>query len=509
MARILLIMGASPARAALESALRDAGQSPIEPGGPWGAETASDAFVSLIARANPDVILIGSEPNLEYACARSENLADDPRTRHVPALVCTASSPTGAEATQVLAAGARDVIALTDPPELIAARIDNMARLNHLRRVFRVHHDALQARNQELDRIFETVATGLAIADQVGNVVRMNPSAFDILGARERHFATRRPVGAGTPSTVADRADHPLHRAAIRGERVRGERFVLLDERTGGDRVLVVDAEPIINEAGDRLGGVAVFRDETESIRLQENLRAKANELAQRTEEMEAFVYTASHDMKSPLWTIKRYAAMIAEEHGDTLPGDVRHILSRVEINASRLGSLVDDLVRVVKVGKMELMLEPVALDFPVREALRGLDAAVRQADARVVLEPALPTVLADPDRLVDLFTNLIGNAIKYRASDRPCTVTIGGTSHGATAHLWVRDNGIGVPEDQFERIFGLFQRLHTRDQIEGSGLGLAIVQRVVDRHGGRVWVESVFGEGSTFHVELPVPEAD
>ena len=101
-----------------------------------------------------------------------------------------------------------------------------------------------------------------------------------------------------------------------------------------------------------------------------------------------------------------------------------------------------------------------------------------------------------------------IGNAIKYRASNRPCAVTIGGTSNGATAHLWVRDNGIGVPEDQFERIFGLFQRLHTRDQIEGSGLGLAIVQRIVDRHGGRVWVESTLGEGSTFHVELPVPGA-
>jgi|GEM_PF-3002219 len=508
MARILLMMGASPARVALEAALRDAGQSPIEPSAPWTVDTPPDAFVALVARANPDVILIGAEPDLEHACARSEDLADDPSTRHVPALVCTASLPTGAEATQVLAAGARDVISLADPPVLIAARIDNMARLNHLRRVFRVHHDALQARNQELDRIFETVATGLAIADQGGNVVRMNPSAFDILGARERHFATRTPVGAGTPSTVADRTDHPLHRAAICGERVRGERFVLLDERTGGDRVLVVDAEPIVNEVGDRLGGVAVFRDETESIRLQETLRAKATELAQRTEEMEAFVYTASHDMKSPLWTIKRYAAMIAEEHGDTLPEDVRHILTRIEINATRLGSLVDDLVRVVKVGKMELMLEPVALEYPVREALRGLDAAVRQADARVVLEPALPTVLADPDRLVDLFTNLIGNAIKYRATDRPCTVTIGGTSNGATAHVWVRDNGIGVPDDQFERIFGLFQRLHTRDQIEGSGLGLAIVQRIVDRHGGRVWVESTLGEGSTFHVELPVPEA-
>jgi PAS domain S-box-containing protein len=506
MARILLLMGPTPGRVTVVAALREAGQTPLEPPESWLKSTDTQSLVAIVEKAAPDVVVLGADPDLNRACERCEQLMDDERTRAIPTLVCVARTPSESQTTQILAAGARDVLSLSDPPALVSARIDNMARLNHLRRVFRVHHDALQARNQELDRVFETVASGLAIADSGGNVVRMNSSAFEILGARERHFATRTRPGGAAASTVADREDHPLHRAAMRGERVRGERFVLLDERTGGDRVLVVDAEPIVSEEGDRLGGVAVFRDETESIRLQETLREKAAELAQRTEEMEAFVYTASHDMKSPLWTIRRYAAMIVEDHGDALPEDVRHILSRVEVNATRLGSLVDDLVRVVKVGKMELMLEPVPADQPVRDALRGLDAAIRQADARIVVQSDMPTLLVDPDRMVDLFVNLIGNAIKYRAPERPCTVEVGGETSPEGAHIWVRDNGIGVPEDQFDRIFGLFQRLHTRDQIEGSGLGLAIVKRIAERHGGRVWVESVLGEGSTFHVQLPVP---
>lgn len=503
MARILLLMDHGVDRVKVVTALRDAGQSPIDPAPGWDAPAR---LVQAVERATPDVVVIGCQADLEAACARCELLMEGDTTRYLPTMIAIPHHPSETEAIRVFAAGARDLVSLSDPMNLVSARIDNMARLNYLRRTFRKHHDALTARNEELDRIFETVTSGLAIVDERGRVVRMNARGREILGAQVGRFGLDDP----TPATTATGGrEHPILRAAVRGESVRGQRVELSSGRTGGERVLVVDAEPLFGEYGQRLGGLVVFRDETDSIRMQETLRGKAQELAQRTEEMEAFVYTASHDMKSPLWTIRRYAAMILEDQGEALGEEAHHFLERIEVNAARLGRLVEDLVRVVKVGKMELFLEPVAVDRPAREALRNLDAAVRQSGARVELPSELPAVLADPDRLVDLFENLIGNAIKYRRPEVPCVVSVRAVVEGENVHIQVQDNGMGIPEDQFERIFGLFQRLHTRDQIEGSGLGLAIVQRVVERHGGRIWVVSSLGEGSTFHVVLPAAPAN
>jgi signal transduction histidine kinase len=489
MARILLLMDHGVDRVKVVTALRDAGQSPIDPAPGWDAP---GRLVQAVERAAPDVVIIGCQADLDAACARCELLMEGEHTRYVPTLIALPRHPTEVEAIRIFAAGARDLVSLADPMNLVSARIDNMARLNYLRRTFRKHHDALTARNEELDRIFETVTTGLAIVDERGRIVRMNARGREILGPHVGAFG------------LDDAREHPIHRAALKGESVRGQRVELAAARTGGERVLIVDAEPLFGEYGQRLGGLVVFRDETDAIRMQETLRGKAQELAQRTEEMEAFVYTASHDMKSPLWTIRRYAAMIIEDQGEVIGDEARHFLERIEVNAARLGRLVEDLVRVVKVGKMELFLEPIPVDRPAREALRNLDAAVRQSGAVVDLPTGLPAVLADPDRLVDLFENLLGNAIKYRRSEAPCRISVRAELEGEHVHIQVQDNGLGIPSDQFERIFGLFQRLHTRDQIEGSGLGLAIVQRVVERHGGRIWVASTLGEGSTFHVVLP-----
>jgi len=502
MARILILMDHGVDRVKVVTALREAGQSPIDPAPGWDAPSR---LVQAVERATPDVLVIGCETDLEAACSRCELLMEGDTTRYLPTLVAIPHHPSEAEAIRVFAAGARDLVSLSDPMSLVSARIDNMARLNYLRRTFRKHHDALTARNEELDRIFETVTAGLALVDERGRVVRMNARGREILGAQAGRFGLDEHAPATTPTGGRE---HPIHRAALRGESVRGQRIEFAGARTGGERVLVVDAEPLFGEYGQRLGALVVFRDETDSIRMQETLRCKAQELALRTEEMEAFVYTASHDMKSPLWTIRRYAAMILEDRGETMGEEARHFLERIEVNAARLGDLVEDLVRVVKVGKMELFLEPIGVDRPAREALRNLDAAVRQSGARVDVPSGLPTVLADPDRLVDLFENLIGNAIKYRRPESPCEVTVSAVTEGENVHVQVQDNGLGIPEDQFERIFGLFQRLHTRDQIEGSGLGLAIVQRVVERHGGRIWVVSSLGEGSTFHVLLPAAPA-
>lgn len=223
---------------------------------------------------------------------------------------------------------------------------------------------------------------------------------------------------------------------------------------------------------------------------------------ARRAEEVEAFISAASHDMKSPLRAITRYASLILEDEA-LLSEDARHMITRMQINAERLSDLVGDLIRVVQVGRIDLRAEQCPLREVLVVARRHLQDAISQAGATVEIGESLPTVVGDFDRLVDLFENLIGNAVKYRRPEAPCWVEITALSSEAGAHIAIRDNGRGIPRDELERVFGMFYRGHHRS-VEGSGLGLAIVRRIAERHGGRVWAESVEGEGSTFHFRLP-----
>jgi signal transduction histidine kinase len=498
MSRILLLMRPGEAHDGLAAALSAAGKTPLDPPADWRDE---GRFVDRVHAAQADVVLVSDDDGLDVAAERCQRLTEAALTRYTPVAMLLGGLPDDATVARALAAGAREVLGLMIPPALLLARIDNLAGLSFLRQTFRKQHDALAARTAELDRVFETVTAGLAIADADAQIVRVNAAGQAMLGGEatsltEPNAAVLRlhlPDGRRLPIQ-----EHPLFKAAVEGESARGRRLLLRRADAAEERVLIVDAEPLHGAYGELAGGLAVFRDETEAIRLQE-------ELALRNEEMEAFVFTASHDMKSPLQTIRRYARLVREEAADVLGPDQVRSLERIEVNADRLGRLVEGLVRVMKVGRMELVFEPCDLGQVVRDALRPLDALIRGAGAQIDVAPGLPVISADHERLVDLFENLIANAVKYRKPDVPCRVEVGWDGVvGDEVHVFVRDNGIGIDPANHERIFGLFQRLHRRDEIEGSGLGLAIVARIAERHGGAVRVESKLGDGATFHVRLP-----
>ncbi len=497
MSRILLLIDPSPARETVTEALRRAEQTPVDAPDGW----KDDAWlVERVAEAEPDVVVLDAEQGLDLALRRCRKLMNARATCFVPAVVVLPDAPDPELVTRVFNAGARDLLWLGEPLDLLGARIDNMARLNYLRRTFRRQNDALAARTAELDQVFETATTGLAIADETGHVIRLNATGRAILGDHaspsDLYQLTRE------DSTRLEDRKHPLRRAVTCGEASSARRYLLPAD--DGDRVIVLEAVPLEAPGGRLTGGLAVFRDDTETWALESSLRDNARDLARRTDEMEAFVYTAAHDMKSPLWMIRRYAETILEDDAG-LAEESRRFLGRVEINAERLGNLVEDLVQVVKVGKLELHLDACDLGAVMRAVLSELDGQIQEAGATVVVADDLPTVFADFDRLLDVFGNLVSNAVKYRRPDVPCRIEIGQLADQRRGHIFVRDNGIGVHDDHHKRIFQLFHRLHTRDQIEGSGLGLAIVTRIVQRHGGRVWVESSPGEGSTFHVHLPL----
>jgi signal transduction histidine kinase len=246
--------------------------------------------------------------------------------------------------------------------------------------------------------------------------------------------------------------------------------------------------------------------------RLLERVRRHAEELEVRVgertaelqaanRELEAFSYSVSHDLRSPLRAIDGYALMLAEDYGPRLDDEGRRLVSVVRQSAATMGQLIEDLLRFAQAGRASLVASPLEVGALVRGVVG--DIAPAYPKARIELG-ALPAAVGDAALLKQVWTNLIVNALKYSANQENSRVEIGGRADGSESIYWVRDNGAGFDMRYADKLFKVFQRLHRPEEFEGTGVGLAIVQRVVMRHGGRVWAEGKPGEGACFYFTLP-----
>ena len=248
---------------------------------------------------------------------------------------------------------------------------------------------------------------------------------------------------------------------------------------------------------------VAISRDVTEMRRADRERERLIHELEVRNAELERFTYTVSHDLKSPLVTIKNFLGFLEMDLAggklERTKRDIDHIASA----ADRMAQMLDELLHLSRTGRVVGRMERVSLSVPVTEAVTLLAGEIGRARARVDLMPDMPVATFDSVRMVEVFQNLIGNAVRFRGSGIP-SVEVGARENGAGEVLcWVRDNGPGIEPRYHEKIFGLFERLDT--DADGTGIGLALVKRIVEGHGGRVWVESEgLDRGSTFFFTLP-----
>lgn len=229
--------------------------------------------------------------------------------------------------------------------------------------------------------------------------------------------------------------------------------------------------------------------------------RARAEDLARSNRELEAFSYTISHDLRAPLRHIDGYARMLQEDAGSQLDAEMRRYLDTISESSRRMGMLIDDLLAYSRLGRKPLD----SIDVDMEELTRRTAHDVA-GDARATVDIGrLPVVKADPVLLRQAWINLLSNAVKYSAQrGADARIEVRGEAGDGTARFRIRDNGVGFDMRYADKLFGVFQRLHSQDEFEGTGVGLAIVRQVVERHGGRVWAEAVPGEGATFHVELP-----
>lgn len=267
-------------------------------------------------------------------------------------------------------------------------------------------------------------------------------------------------------------------------------------------RVFQIHVHPFIDVDGSRLV-LEVGLEITRRKQAEEALSLRTVELERSNSELQEFAYVASHDLQEPLNLISGYLNLLAGEYKGRLDADADEFIDHTIEASQRMKRLIKDLLDYSRVSTKGAAFLPVSLDEALDEALIILRRRISETGATITREQ-LPTVLADRSQLVRLIQNLLSNAIKYHRPGIPPEIHLDARYEGGMWDIGVRDNGIGIDPRHFSRIFVIFQRLHARDHYDGTGVGLSICRKIVERHGGRLWLDSVPGEGSTFHFTLP-----
>ncbi|SEW30180.1 PAS domain-containing sensor histidine kinase [Natrinema salifodinae] len=286
----------------------------------------------------------------------------------------------------------------------------------------------------------------------------------------------------------------PALRAALEGE----DRSV---ELSYAGREWVLHAVPITDTRGDVFAGVTMAHDITERKEYQRKLEETISQLEESNKRLEQFAYAASHDLQEPLRMVSSYLQLIERRYADALDGDGEEFLEFAVDGAERMREMIDGLLAYSRVETQGDPLEPLDLDSLLENVFEDLQLQIEETDAEITVED-LPRVRGDGSQLRQVFQNLLSNAIEYNGDDPP-RIRIDADRRGRKWVISVEDDGIGIDPDDQDRVFDVFQRLHSRDEHPGTGIGLALCQRIVERHGGEIWVDSEPGEGSTFSFTL------
>ncbi|MDY6892793.1 MAG: ATP-binding protein, partial [Chloroflexota bacterium] len=239
-----------------------------------------------------------------------------------------------------------------------------------------------------------------------------------------------------------------------------------------------------------------------EHKRMEKHLMRTLAELERSNAELEQFAYVASHDLQEPLRMVSNYVALLADDYKGALGSDADDFINYVLAGTNRMFSLIDDLLAFSRVRTQGKPFELTNSAAILNNVLENLKVAIANNGA-VVTYDSLPTIMADDSQLAQLFQNLIGNALKFH-SDEPPKIHVSAEEQENDWIFSVQDNGIGIEPEYIDRVFIIFQRLHTQDEYAGTGIGLAVCKRIVERHGGQIWLESEPGKGTTFYFTIP-----
>ncbi|HEY5807083.1 MAG TPA: ATP-binding protein [Povalibacter sp.] len=261
--------------------------------------------------------------------------------------------------------------------------------------------------------------------------------------------------------------------------------------------IKLATALPVLERA------LAVRQLRLEKKQLEENVRERTEELKIANRELEALSFSVSHDLRAPLRAVSAFTQALLSEHVTTLNEEGRRLLQNVNAGAAHMDRLITDLLRLSQLNRQELHRQPVRFTEVVGRIIESMAGERAGRDIEFVVAD-IPTWQVDPGLLQQVFVNLLSNAVKFTRDRAKARIEIGYRMNGTTLVCFVKDNGVGFNMKYMNKLFGVFQRLHSADQFEGTGVGLSIVRRIIERHGGTVWVDGAQDEGATFYFSLP-----
>jgi PAS domain S-box-containing protein len=340
--------------------------------------------------------------------------------------------------------------------------------------------------------IFETMRDALMVLDNQGHILNVNTAMTEILGLESQSLLTE-----SVEEVLPEVMRHLDQATAYSSEEISFGLDI-------GERSYDVIASPLSDWQGRLISRIVLFRDVTDRKHAQERLESYSTELMRSNEQLRQFAYVASHDLQEPLRMIVSYLGLLEKRCHGQLTAEAGEFLAYAVNGGKHMQGMIKDLLTYSRVGTRSKVFEWIEAKESVERALDNL--GLNRTNGAEISCTELPEVSADRSQLLQLFENLLSNAVKFRRAI-PARVRIGAEHRGAEWVFWVADDGIGIDPVYSQRIFEVFQRLYNGGEYPGSGVGLAICRRIVERHGGRIWVESELDEGSTFYFTLPFKE--
>ena len=368
-----------------------------------------------------------------------------------------------------------------------------------VRKTAEIHLARMEGRYRGL---LEAAPDAMVVVNVAGEIVLLNVRAEKEFGYSRDELVGQK-VKNIIPEGFAERiiADGTRSAAEALAQQI-GTGIELIGRRKDGSEFPIeIMLSPL--ESAEGMLVTAAIRDITERKESDEHLAKTVEELKRSNDDLQQFAYVSSHDLQEPLRMVSSYTQLLAKRYEGRLDSDADEFISFAVDGCNRMQGLIQDLLAYSRAGTNERKLREVPSENALQKALINLRAAIKQSGA-VVTHDALPAVTTDEAQLTQVFQNLVGNAIKYRRAEDPRVHVSAARDDGNGWTFSVRDNGLGIDPQYFERIFILFQRLHGREEFEGTGIGLAVCKRIVERMGGRIWVESQPEKGSTFYFALP-----
>jgi PAS domain S-box-containing protein len=371
---------------------------------------------------------------------------------------------------------------------------------------------AVEKSERQLKLVTDNAPVLIAHCDVKRRYKFVNKGYAERLGARREDI-----IGKRIPEVLGEEAYASFKQyvdAVLGGQRVEFETEI--PYKGIGRRYTHAAYVPEFGEQGEIRGLVAVISDITQRKRIEEEIRQlneslerrvaeRTRQLKEANEELESFSYSVSHDLRAPLRHISGFAELLQRRAASTLDVTSQRYLKTILESTSHAGALIDDLLSFSRTGRAEMHLTLVDMNRLVREAISDMKLETQRNISWKVGE--LPEVYGDPSMLRLVLQNLFSNAVKYTSTREHGVIEVGTQSNGDETVFFVSDNGVGFDMQYVDKLFGVFQRLHSVEEFEGTGIGLATVQRIVNRHGGHAWAESSVGSGATFYFSLPLVE--